>query len=245
MEHEEYRRMAAVEESHWWYAATRALLQDLLGPHLPAGGRFLDAGAGTGATGAWLAASGTLVADDIEPAALALFDELHPGAQRVAADVGSLPFADGSFDAALCVTVLYHRAIHDPRAAVAELARTVRPGGVVCLLEPGVRRLRRAHDRVTHTGRRFSLGDLRVLARSAGLDVVRATGAYSFLVPPAAMKAVLERRRTSSDLDVQPGGFGGALGAAAGLERRLIRRMGLPFGLSVAVVARKPDTDAR
>ena len=137
MEEDEYRRMAAVEESHWWYASTRALLQDLLGPALVPGGRFLDAGAGTGATGAWLERDGQLVASDFEPGALALYGELHPGAQRVAADVTALPFADGSFDAALCVTVLCHRSIPDPAVAVAELARVVRPGGVVCLLEPG------------------------------------------------------------------------------------------------------------
>ncbi len=240
MEIDEYRRMADVEESHWWYGATRDLLRQLLGPSLPVGGRFLDAGAGTGATGAWLAETGQLVAADFEPAALDLFGELHPEAGRVTSDVTALPFADGSFDAALCVTVLCHRSIADPSVAVAELARVLRPGGTLCLLEPGVRRLRRAHDRVTHTGRRFSLGDLRRLAEGAGLEIRRATGAQSFLVPPAALKAALERGESASDLDVQPGGLGGALSVAARAERTLLRRVDLPFGLSVAVVATKP-----
>jgi len=244
VEDDEYRRMAAVEQTHWWYTATRALLQQLLVPALGGGrdgGRLLlDAGAGTGATGAWLERHGTLVAGDFEVQALRLYGEAHPASQRVASDVNRLPFVDGSFDAALCVTVLCHQSIPDPTAAVAELARVVRPGGVVCLMEPGVRRLRRAHDRVTHTGRRFSLADLRRHATGAGLEVERATGAYSFLVPPAALKAVLERGRTSSDLDVQPGGLGGLLGGAARAERALLRRLSLPFGLSVVVVGRKP-----
>jgi ubiquinone/menaquinone biosynthesis C-methylase UbiE len=240
VEDEEYRRMAAVEQSHWWYVATRQLLRELLGPSLHPGAVLLDAGSGTGATGAWLAEHGRVVALDAEPQALRLYGELHADAGRVLGDLGRLPFADGVFDAALCVTVLYHQAISDPAAAMIELARVVRPGGVVCALEPGVRRLRRSHDRETHAARRFSLDDLRRLARNAGLEVRRATGAYSFLVPPAAVKSVAERGRSASDLDVQPGGFGGALGAAARAERSLIRRVGLPFGLSVAVVARKP-----
>jgi len=241
VEDDEYRRMAAVEQTHWWYASTRQLLQQLLTPALGGGGGLLlDAGAGTGATGAWLEDHGTLVAGDFEEQALRLYGEAHPKSERVVSDVNRLPFADDSFAAALCVTVLCHQSIPDPTAAVAELARVVRPGGAVCLLEPGVRRLRRAHDRVTHTGRRFSLGDLRRHASGAGLQVERATGAYSFLVPPAAVKALLERGRTSSDLDVQPGGLGGVLGVAARAERALLRRMSLPFGLSVAVVARKP-----
>ncbi len=72
----------------------------------------------------------------------------------------SLPLATGAFDAVVCVTVLCHRSIADPAAVVGELARVVRPGGVLCLWEPGVKRLDRAHDRVTHTGRRFSRREL-------------------------------------------------------------------------------------
>ena len=64
MEVDEYRRMADVEHSHWWYDSTRQLLQQVLSADVAAGGRFLDVGAGTGATGAWLADHGDLVASD-------------------------------------------------------------------------------------------------------------------------------------------------------------------------------------
>lgn len=243
MELEEYRRMAAMEDHHWWYPATRALLDDLMGSYLAGGGRMLDAGGGTGATGAWMGEYGDLVVADFQPAGLMLYGEAHPKAERVAADISHLPFADDSFAAALCVTVLYHRSVTSPAIPMAELARVVRPGGVVCVLEPGVRRLFRAHDRYNHGARRFSRRDLRRLAEGAGLEVRRATGAHSFLVPPAAVKAVLERRRSDhSDLDTQPGGLGGVLSAFAKAERAVLRRVNLPFGLSVAVVATKPTT---
>ena len=238
--------MAEVEHTHWWYAATRALLHQELGVRLPDGGRFLDAGGGTGATGAWMASRGELTAVDLFPAAIVAYREHHGDlAGGVAGDLLRLPFRDGAFDAALCVTVLYHAAILDPGEAVAELVRVVRPGGLVCLWEPGVRRLRRAHDRVTHGARRFSLGDLRSLAVAAGLTVERATGAHSYLVPPAAAKAILERGRTASDLDQNEGGLGGVLGRVAAVERQVIRRISLPAGLSVMVIARKPDRTGR
>jgi SAM-dependent methyltransferase len=248
VEVDEYRRMAEVETSHWWYGATRALLHDLLGPHVPAGGRVLDAGCGTGATGAWMADRADLVASDFEPMALELYREAHPAIGLPVADVTRLPLRDASFDATLCVTVLCHRSIAEPADAVAELVRVTRPGGVVCLMEPGVRRLRRAHDRVTHTARRFSRSDLAGLLRDAGAPPLRATGAYAFLVPPAAAKAVVERGRVASDLDQQAGGLGGVLPRMAAIERRLLRHASLPFGLSVVALGRRegePSSEAR
>jgi SAM-dependent methyltransferase len=239
VELDEYRRMADVEDTHWWYRSTRSLLQQLLVDRLAPGGRFLDVGAGTGATGAWLAQHGALVSVDVEPVALALLHERHPAGVVVAADAGALPFADASFDTVLCVTVLYHQAVASPEAAVAEMVRLVRPGGFVCLLEPGVRRLRRAHDRVTHAGRRFSLGDVAGLLTANGLELVRSTGAYTFLVPPAAAKMVLERGDTASDLDSNVDGLRGVLPAMAAAERRLLRRVSLPVGLSVVAVGHR------
>lgn len=242
MELAEYRRMAEVEDSHWWYRSTRALLRQLLEPNLPEGGTFLDLGAGTGATGAWLGERGRVVAADFEPLALTLNRERHAGTAVVAADACALPFADVSFDAVLCVTVLCHRSITDPADAVREMCRVVRPGGVICLMEPGIRRLRRAHDRVTHTGRRFSRRDLVGAARAGGLSIERATGAYCFLAPAAALKALAERGRTSSDLDRASSGLAGLLPAAAGVERRLLARVDVPAGLSMVVVGRRRDS---
>ena len=232
--------MAEVEQTHWWYRATRALLEQELAPRLVRGGRFLDAGGGTGATAAWMADHGDLVAADLEPIALGINRGLHPATVGfAAADLQRLPFPADVFDAVVCVTVLYHAAIADPVDAVRELARVTKPGGYVCLWEPGVRRLRRAHDAVTHGARRFSLGDLGGVARAAGLEVERATGAHSYLVAPAAVKAVLERGRSASDLDRHQDGLGGVLSRVSALERAVLRRTALPAGLSVMVIARK------
>ena len=104
--------MAEVEETHWWYVSTRALLARLLRSRLPdesslpGGPRFLDAGCGTGATGAWLAEHGSIVALDVAPQALAIYDELHPGAALVEGGVEQIDLPDNSVDGALSVTVL-------------------------------------------------------------------------------------------------------------------------------------------
>jgi hypothetical protein len=52
------------------------------------------------------------------------------------------------------------------------------------------------------------------------------------------VKTLTERGDTSSDLDRHASGLGGVLGAAAATERRLLRHVSLPAGLSVVAVGR-------
>jgi SAM-dependent methyltransferase len=243
MDLDEYRRMAAAADRHWWYRATRTLLAELFGSQLAASSAstlYLDAAGGTGATGRWLADRATTVLADREPLALAAAPSASAGYRPVRADLNALAHPDGSFDAVLCVTALYHQLNPDPQLTVRELARVCRPGGMVCLMEPGIRRLRRPHDVVTHAARRFSRSDLVGLVQGAGLELVRATGAYMFLVPPATALAVVHRGEATSDIDQHEGGLGGVLATLARAERAVLRRVDLPFGLSVIAVARKP-----
>jgi SAM-dependent methyltransferase len=243
LEPDEYARIAEAEKGYWWYRATRQLITDLLTPYAHAKGRFLDAGGGTGAIGGWLAERGSLVLADLEPAALDYARRLHPDIDGlVRADLEHPPFPDESFDVVLCVTVLYHEMIRSPAVAAGQLGRLVKPGGVLCLLEPGVRRLHRAHDRVVHMARRFSRRDLHDLLTANGFVIEKSTGAYTFLVPPAAVKTVVERGRTASDLEETA--LSGVLERLAKAERALLKRVSLPFGLSVVALGRKPVPSA-
>ena len=103
--------------------------------------RVLDVGAGGGLFSASLAAAGC------EAVGL---DASHPSlraARRHTASLGAptapsyvagdalrLPFADGSFDAAVCSEVLEH--VSSPAALISAVARVLRPGGVFCFDTP-------------------------------------------------------------------------------------------------------------
>lgn len=116
-----------------------------------AGERWLDLACGSGDVAALLRRRGCEVtaADASEPM-------LELARRRFAADPGvacarcraeDLPFAAGAFDGAACAFGL--RNFTDPRAAVAELARTLRPGAPLLVLEFARPRawLRAAHRR--------------------------------------------------------------------------------------------------
>lgn len=102
---------------------------------LPAGGRLLELGAGTGANFPFYPreARGAGVELSREMLKRARAKGAPPGLRLVQASAEQLPFADDSFDAALA-TLLFC-SLDSPGRAFAELRRVVRAGGRVVLLE--------------------------------------------------------------------------------------------------------------
>jgi SAM-dependent methyltransferase len=105
-------------------------LDELLGGRL-AGARVIDVAAGTGIATRQLSARGARVTA-VELSA-AMLDELvaaTPGAHVVRGSGNALPLADGCAD-----LITYAQAWHwmDPRGALAEARRVLRPGGVLAL----------------------------------------------------------------------------------------------------------------
>jgi ubiquinone/menaquinone biosynthesis C-methylase UbiE len=237
----EYARIAAAEDAHWWYRNTRSLIGDLLADHVRPGVRVLDAGCGPGGNSAWLLEQGEVVGIDPAPEAVRFAEERHPGMEVSLGDIASLEFADSSFDIVLVITVL--ALVEDDARAVREVARVLRPGGVTFLIEPAIPRLRRDHDAVTRILRRYRLGQLEDLAHSAGLEVRRATYAYSFLVPVALALAAWHRLKPAGrphHSDLERDRLGWLFGPLASAERRWLSRRDLPLGLSAIVVAEQP-----
>lgn len=68
-----------------------------------------------------------------EQAAYVTADLFMPGVDA-REDITALSFADESFDTAICIHVLEH--VADDRAAMRELARVLRPGGVAVVMVP-------------------------------------------------------------------------------------------------------------
>jgi SAM-dependent methyltransferase len=242
MEAPEYERIAAAQETHWWYRATRALMRDFLAPSLAPGLAILDIGCGPGGNGAWLAEFGSVVGIDVAPSALAFARSRWPDVTYIEASATDLPFPDGSFDIVVMVTVLY--LLEDDGRAAAEAARVLRPGGVLLSVEPAFEVLGRGHDKVVHARRRYRRGELRRLFEAAGLRVGRSTCAHAYLAPPAFLLGLLQRIRPTSPetaiSDIERGGPAAILARLATLERRVLKRRDLAVGLSAVTLARRP-----
>jgi SAM-dependent methyltransferase len=145
----------------------------LLGLFLEArpGLRVLDAGAGQGTFSKRLERLGFEVTSvDGAPAAVEVLRARVRGPVYEAA-LEALPFEDASFDAAVLGEVLEH--VEDDVAGLREIARVLRPGGVVAISVPRNPAWFGPSDRWAGHVRRYTRERLAAAISGAGLDLER------------------------------------------------------------------------
>jgi SAM-dependent methyltransferase len=166
------------------------LLLDLFISGRP-GRRVLNAGAGQGTFSLRLAERGfDVTSADASPAAVAVLEE-RVGGDVAQADVTDLPFGDETFDAAVLGEVLEH--IADDVAALREVARVVRPDGVLAVSVPADPARFGPSDRWAGHVRRYTKPLLIGACEESGFGVVRCVG-WGFPVSALYHRHLYERR---------------------------------------------------
>ena len=136
---------------------------------LKPGARVLDAGAGESQYAHYFAGRRYCAVD------LAVGDALWDYSRLDAiADLTALPFRSGAFDAALHIVTIEH--LREPGRALAEIARTLAPGGSLLIAAPHEWEVHQA----PHDYFRFTRFGLKYLLEQAGCEVreIRASGGY-------------------------------------------------------------------
>lgn len=231
--------MYALESGHWWFWGKRRLMQRMLGRKLAQPGlRILDIGCGAGANALELSAFGAVTASDRSLDALAFVRSR--GVERVvAAEAPRLPFADGSFDVVTAYDVIEH--VEDDSGFVRELARVLAPGGTLAVHVPAWPSLWSGHDVALEHKRRYTRRGLRALVDGSGLRIARIswTNCAIFLPVLATRWAsnTLGAGDDSANLGVVPAPLNALLRGIGRVEASLAATTGLPFGVSLAVIA--------
>jgi SAM-dependent methyltransferase len=193
MEGTEVRKLAELEDDHWWYRERRHLLAKAISGLTP--GRALDIGAAGGGNTrvlrehGWDAVALEYGVDGAEVA--------HGrGLPTLRGDATRLPFADSSLDLVMAFDLLEH--LHDDDSAVAEVRRVLKPTGTYLVAVPADPRLWSSHDEAVDHVRRYTREGLLALLDRGGFEVTDVRSWNVLLRPVVAMR----RKVTSgSDLD--------------------------------------------
>ncbi len=242
MERSEYATMFRVEETHWWYRALHGLIFQALEAELPdwRDKEILDVGCGTGAILKRLGNPEKNVGIDLAPEAISFCRER--GLNNVQqGDICALSFDDASFDAVICSSVIYHTWVADVSRALCEMRRVLRPDGVLILNVPAFRFLHSAHDDAVMTARRFRKSEIRNLLLEQGFEIRRLTYWTTLLFPLAVMARTFGGSKMGRDFESTGSWSQRFLAQIMAFELGVLRKVSLPFGVALLVVARKPS----
>jgi SAM-dependent methyltransferase len=242
----EFDRMFELEETHWWYRGRRSLVRDALdrfaAPDRPL--RILDLACATGGSIRFLSDYGSIRGVDISEETIRLcsargIDTIVRG------DALKLPFADGAFDVVLALDAFEH--FEDDKAAMAEVHRVMRKGGVLVATVPAFMALWSPHDEAYHHYRRYRKPELQGRLEAVGFHTERMSYSSMLLFLPVLLLRRLRSLRpkpveeAESDFAVpMPWPLETVADWLTRLEIAVEKRVALPFGVSLYGVLRKP-----
>ena len=237
---------ARAEATHFWFHGFRAYIAPAI-QEIAAGRQglcIIDCGCGTGFNlKTLLIPHGRTFGFDLVTEAVHRARAV--GRPLVRADIQHIPFTSGSFDLATSFDVI--QSVPDDRAALREMARLLKPGGHVVLNVTAMDLLRGDHSDVWGELRRYTPERALRLVEDAGLEVVKISYLFGSLLPLMLGVRTLQRvlrvfrePRGDADLTVPSAPINAILTTLVGAEAALARRMSIPFGSSLMVVARKP-----
>ena len=241
MERVVYDQMAELDQRHWWYRARREVLDALIRRVArPPAGR-----ARSSRSAAAPAITSPCSAHSARVDALELDDEARDIAeQRLGKPVMSAPLpeldgvAERHYDLVGAFDVIEH--IDDDRAAMASIARRLKPGGKFVMTVPAHQWMWSAHDVANHHQRRYSKAALRRLvegiAASARARSAISTACCSRWRWPSAWRRSCAARTTPTS-SLPPAAAQCRARKIFAPNAHLVGRLPLPPGLSLFAVA--------
>ncbi len=244
----EYGKMYNSEEKLWWYIGLRYLLKHYLLKYKTLNSSILDAGCGTGKNIEFFASLGFTNIQGFDYSADALEFCKQRGLTQVrAGNILAIDHADETFDIVSCMDVLGSLATADRVLAVNELFRVLKPGGLLLCNAASLEIFRSQHDDVSNIKIRFTKREFKELFTRENAELLKLSYRVLLLSPLVFLFKVAKRiarpfkpsNESSSDQLIFPFGINGLLLRIQLFDNYLFKRMKIPFGSSIFIVARK------
>ena len=238
----EFSLHAELEDHHWWFAARREIMHDLLRRYVPSGeGRLVvEIGCGTGGNLKYFSRDYRVMGVDLSAAAVAY------ARQRVDCPVLLGDFAEQltphwpDISAILLPDVLEHVAADED--FLRRVIDSLRPGGVLLVTVPAYQFLWSHHDEVLGHVRRYNPSQLKRLWHGQPVAQLFFSHFNSFLFPLIAAYRLLgfgKGEGGESHLKETPAVVNRLLVAIFRSEKFWLRLLPLPWGNSLCAVLKK------
>jgi SAM-dependent methyltransferase len=246
-----------MQREHFWYRGRHRFVRAAVRRHLtgrPAGPEGLSAIDLGGGCGGWVSylhhhgpRFGELAMGDSSPDALRLARKAVPDSVRCYnVSIYDLPWTR-RWDVVFVLDVIEHLA--DDAGALRQIARTLKPGGLIVATVPALMAFWSYTDVVGGHHRRYSCDDLKALGTRAGLEVLDARYFMFFLSPmlwvsrksaPSAETRTPEelRRLSEKSHQIPSSPVNTVLSAVFGTETPLGLHVPFPWGTSALAVFR-------
>ncbi len=244
-----YIEYFTLERNHWWFKARLNILRSQVSTFsLSPDAKILNIGIATGATSEMLEAFGKVKSSEYDKACFDFVKEKLPQLDIDNGSILELPYADNSYDLVCAFDVIEH--VENDALAVSEMLRVCKPGGCVFVTVPAFEFLWSEHDEVNHHFRRYTKRQLKKLFKEK--SEIKFSSYFNFLLfSPIAGFRILSRllpkkffrkkNEAGSDFSVYQPGFTQSLFYRIMLSENILlkRKIGLPFGVSIMIAAKK------
>jgi SAM-dependent methyltransferase len=174
-----------------------------------------------------------------------------PGVPLLQFDLSRCPLPNACVDAVIALNVLEHIADHE--AALREIFRSLKPGGIAHIEVPAGPHLFDIYDEHLMHHRRYTMPQLRELATRTGFEILKATHLGAWMYPAFAWVKRRNRRFLGSAADEKSRIVASQIRSTSHsvLLRTLLRgettvgaAVSYPWGIRCVIVARKPPASS-
>ena len=242
MNKEEYYNMYKLENNFWWYKTLHSLIISIVKQKKKASTSILDAGCGTGRLVELLNDLGEVTGLDFSEEAIHLSKKR--GLKNVFTEDLNTWESKEKYNIITSIDVLYHSAIKEDTLILQKFYKSLSNEGTLILNLPAFNSLKRDHDEVVHTKRRYVKKNLVNKLESIGFTVQKASYRLPHLYIIIILRKFLNKlfliKKNKSDVQELSKWINNVFVFLGKLENYFLLKIGsLPLGSSLFIVAIK------
>lgn len=245
-----YEEYFFLERNHWWFKIRLELIQDLIRKHIYQDKKLkiLNVGTATGRTSEILSKFGTVTSVEYDIDCIK-FTKEKIDIDILNASILELPFNNNEFDLVCAFDVIEH--VDDDSSAIKELNRVCKNKGFIFITVPTFMILWSAHDDVNQHYRRYLMRQISYLFNNLKGNIIKKSYFNTFLFTPILLFRLISkilpkkliRKGAGSDFTIvnNESLINKILFFIFNLERKFIKIVNFPFGVSLFFIFNKID----